>query len=133
MIDKNMITDKSKTKYNSVEDLPVWQKSHELTLLVYKYTSCFPKSEVYGLISQIRRSSSSIPANISEGFYRKTTKELIQFIYNARGSLGETSYHIRLSKDLGYIKEREYLELKTYCEDISKQINGWIKSLKSKL
>ncbi len=120
-------------KYANVEELPVWQKAHEFTLLIYKHSSVFPSSEVYGLTSQIRRSTSSIPANISEGFYRKSTKELIQFIYNARGSLGETLYHIRLAKDLKYLDEKTFLLLRSEAEDISKQMNGWLKSLKSKL
>jgi len=120
-------------KYSSVEELPVWLKAHELTLSIYKLSDSFPKSEIYGLTSQIRRSSSSIAANISEGFYRKSTKELIQFIYNARGSLGETLYHLRLAKDLNYITNQQFEHGKSDCEEISKQLNGWLKSLRAKL
>ncbi len=123
----------NKVKYSNVEELPVWNSAHKLTLAIYKVTSNFPKEEIYALNSQIRRSSSSVPANISEGFYRKSTKELIQFIYNARGSLGETKYHLRLAKDLNYIKSEVYAELIIQIEDVSKQLNGWLKSLKSKL
>lgn len=120
-------------KYSNVEELPIWIKAHELTLIIYKISTRFPSSEIYGLTSQIRRSASSIPANISEGFYRKSTKELMQFIYNARGSLGETLYHLRLAKDLGYIDEKTYNEIQSEYENVSKQMNGWLKSLKSKL
>lgn len=74
-----------KKSFKSVEEVPVWVKTHELTLKVYKLTAFFPKSELFGLTSQLRRSSSSVPANITEGFYRNSTKELIQFLYNARG------------------------------------------------
>ena len=70
-------------KYKLAEEVPVWVKSHELTLLIYKLTEKFPRSEIYGLMSQIRRSAASIPANISEGFCRNTTKELIQFLYHS--------------------------------------------------
>lgn len=119
--------------YKSVEEVPVWQKAHSLTLLIYKVTEKFPKSELYGLTSQLRRSSASIPANITEGFYRNTTKELLQFLYNARGSCGETTYHIRLAKDLKFIPEKDYPQLEAGYIEVSKQLNGWIKSLRKKI
>ncbi len=119
--------------YKSVEETPVWKSSHFLTVSIYKISEKFPKSEIYGLMSQIRRSASSVPANITEGFYRNTTKELLQFLYNARGSNGETAYHLRLSLDLGYINNREYKDLSESCFNIGKQLNGWIKSLKNKI
>lgn len=120
-------------KYQKIEEVPVWQKAHGLTLEIYKITEKFPKSETFGIISQLRRASSSIPANITEGFYRKSTKELIQFLYNARGSYGETIYHLILAKDLKYLTEAEYRLLREDCEQIGKQLNGWIKSLRAKL
>src|SRR5438045_1775927 len=98
-------------KIITYEDIEVWQKSHKLVLWVYKITSNFPKSELFGLIAQLRRSSSSVPANIVEGFYRNSTKELLQFLYVARGSLGETLYHLHLSRDLGYISEEDFQAL----------------------
>jgi len=122
-----------KKTYMYVEEVPVWLKAHEMTLEVYKVTSAFPRSELYGLVSQLRRSSSSVPANITEGFYRNSTKELIQFLYNARGSLGESAYHIRLAKDLKLIEVAKFQDLKDTFDDIGKQLNGWIKSLKAKL
>ncbi|MDO8269415.1 MAG: four helix bundle protein [Candidatus Levybacteria bacterium] len=122
-----------KNKIITVEQIPVWIKAHIFVLAIYKITNTFPKSELFGLISQIRRSSSSIPANITEGFYRNTTKELIQYLYNARGSLGESSYHLRLALDLGYISIQEYQNFKEEIDNIGKQINGWIKSLKGKI
>lgn len=129
----NMDELKNKKTYKSVEEVPVWIKSHSLTLEVYRITSVFPKSEQYGLTSQLRRSSSSIPANITEGFYRNSTRELIQFLYNARGSLGESIYHTRLAKDLKLIEEHTYDGLREGFDEIGKQLNGWIKSLKTKL
>lgn len=122
-----------KIQYKTVEGLPVWQKAHQLTLSIYKATKGFPKSEIYGLISQLRRSSSSIGANISEGFSRNSTKELIQFLYNARGSCAETLYHLRLSKDLNYLNDMTYQELKSGYDEVGKQLNGWIPSLRRKL
>jgi four helix bundle protein len=124
---------KNTMKYKSVEEVPVWQKSHRLTLVVYRVTKNFPKSELYGIVSQVRRSSSSIPANISEGFYRKGTKELLRFLYIARGSFGETVYFIRLAKDLGYLNDRDYKTLKEGYNEVGKQLNGWINSLKRKI
>jgi len=122
-----------KKKYNTVEDTPVWQLSHKLTLDVYKLTENFPKTEAYGLTSQIRRSASSVPANITEGFYRNSTKELVQFLYNARGSYGETLYHLRLAKDLRFITETEYDDVMESYNLMGKQLNGWIKSLRVKI
>lgn len=119
-------------KYKSVDEVPVFQKVHGLVLEVYKVTKAFPKEEVYGLISQLRRSSSSIPANISEGFSRNSTKELVQFLYNARGSCAETLYHLKLSKDLGYLKPDSYKFLKDGYDEVGKQLNGWISSLRRK-
>lgn len=119
-------------RYISVEEVPVWQEAHRLVLSIYKLTRGFPNYELYGLTSQLRRSSSSIPTNITEGFYRNTTKELIMFLYNARGSCGETIYHLKLVYDLGYIKKNSYDELRDCYDNVAKQLNGWIKSLKTK-
>lgn len=122
-----------KIKFNTAEDIPAWQLSHKLTLDVYKLTENFPKTEVYGLTSQIRRSASSVPANITEGFYRNSTKELIQFLYNARGSYGETLYHLRLAKDLRFINDSDYVDISENYNLLGKQLNGWIKSLRAKI
>ncbi len=111
-------------------ELKVWEKSHELVLEIYKMTSSFPKTEIYGITSQIRRSASSVPSNIVEGQSRNTTKEYLQFLYNARGSLEETRYFLFLSKDLEYIEESEYDYLEQKYGEISKMLNGLIKKLK---
>ncbi|BCX14793.1 MAG: four helix bundle protein [Patescibacteria group bacterium] len=124
---------KKNNLYRTVEDVPVWQLSHQLTLRVYKLTEAFPRAEVYGLTSQIRRSASSVSANISEGFYRNSTKELINFLYNARGSLGETLYHIRLARDLGLLNSSDFESLKNGYNLLGRQLNGWIRSLKLKI
>jgi four helix bundle protein len=89
-------------KLNRFEDLIVWKKAHELVLMVYKETTAFPKHELYGIISQIRRSASSIPANIAEGFRRRTKTEKCRYITISQGSLEETRYFLILSCDLGY-------------------------------
>jgi len=121
-----------KIKYKKVEDVPVWQQTHKLTLSVYKITEKFPRQEIYGLTSQLRRSSASVAANISEGFSRNTTKELIMFLYIARGSCAETKYHLLLARDLKYLKEVDYKKLLVGFDEIGKQLNGWISSLRRK-
>jgi len=120
-------------KYKNFQEVPVWQIAHGSTLKIYNSVRRFPKEETYGLSAQIKRSASSVPANIAEGFYRNTTKELIQFLYNARGSCGETIYHLVLAKDLGYINLKTFNELQNLYEEIAKQLNGWINSLKNRL
>jgi four helix bundle protein len=89
-------------------ELKVWQKGHELTLATYKLTSGFPKHELFGLTSQIRRCSSSIPANIAEGCGRLGNAELHRFLQMACGSVNELEYHFLLAKDLGYISQPDY-------------------------
>jgi four helix bundle protein len=87
------------------QDLIVWQKSHELVLNIYKDTRSYPDEEKFGLISQMRRSAVSIPANIAEGFKRKGKKDKINFYNNAQASLEELKYYLILSKDLGYLSD----------------------------
>jgi four helix bundle protein len=81
-------------------ELEVWKQAHALTLEIYKVTSSFPKSEMYGVVDQLRRASSSVAANIVEGQSRNTTKDYVNFLYNSRGSLEETRYFLLLSRDL---------------------------------
>lgn len=119
-------------KITKFEDLRIWKNSHELTVAIYVLTKSFPKHELYGITSQLRRASSSVPANIVEGFYRNTTKELIKFLYNARGSVGEVIYFLLLAKDLKYINDSKYLKLREKFELVSKSINALINSLKRK-
>ncbi|HDP70438.1 MAG TPA: four helix bundle protein [Actinobacteria bacterium] len=110
--------------------LKVWQKCHSLVLKIYEITTGFPKEEVYGLTNQLRRSSASVPANIVEGQSRDTTKEYLCFLYNARGSVEETRYHIFLAKELGYLGNDKCLELEKEYEEVSKMLNGLIGSLR---
>ncbi len=91
----------------SFTDLIVWQKSYKLCIEVYKISKEFPSQENFGLISQIRRCSVSIPSNIAEGYARKNRKEYIQFLYTANGSLAELQTQLMLSKDIGYLKEND--------------------------
>ena len=100
----------------------VWQLSHLLTLEIYKLTSLFPKEEMYGLTSQIRRATSSIPTNISEGCGRNSDKEFNQFLNIALGSANETEYLFILSKDLNYISEEQFSDLDSKINTIKSKI-----------
>lgn len=112
------------------KDLEVWKKAHELVLEMYQVTNSFPNNEMYGITNQLRRASSSVAANIVEGQARNTTKEYLQFLYNARGSLEETRYFLILAKDLQYLEAEGYNLYEQHCEIVSKMLNGLIKALK---
>ena len=103
-------------------DFKVWSKSHELVLAVYKATETFPKQEMFGLVSQIRRCSSSIPANIAEGCGRLGNSELHRFLQISCGSANELEYHLLLSKDLGYLNEGDYLHLDDLLAEVKKML-----------
>lgn len=115
---------------NNFEDLKVAKLAHKFTLSIYKLAHNLPSTEKYRLVDQICRSASSVPANIIEGHSRKSKKEFIQFLYQARGSLAETQYHLLLSKDLGMISEAIYNELIVESDEIGRMLSGLIKYLK---
>src|SRR6266481_8623248 len=117
----------------SFRDLEVWQKAHGLVLETYRLTSKFPDRERFGIVSQIRRSAASVPANIAEGFGRRTTKELLQFLANANGSLEETRYFLILGRDLGYMENAEFDDLERRCSSVAQMIAALGRSLKSRL
>lgn len=110
-------------------ELLVWQKSHELTLKIYTVSFSFPKEEIYGLTSQMRRSSSSIPTNIAEGCGRDSNAEMKRFLIISSGSSSELEYQLLLVKDLKYISETLYLELSAAVVEIRKMIRAFIKAL----
>lgn len=114
------------------KDLDVWKKSHEAVKEIYKITAEYPKEELYGLSSQIKRAAVSVPTNIVEGFSRNSTKEYLQFLYNSRGSLEELRYLLFLSKDLEIITKGIQENFEKKCEIISKLLNGLINSLKKR-
>jgi four helix bundle protein len=111
------------------QDLLVWQKSHELTLKIYKISSSYPKEELFGLTSQIRRSASSIPTNIAEGSGRNSDPEMKRFLIISTGSCSELEYQLILSRDLGYISETVYQELSEEAVTIRKMLHTFIKKL----
>ena len=114
-------------KAKKFQDLVVWQKAHQLTLKVYKITQSFPDLEKFGLVSQMRRASVSIPANIAEGFVKRGKKDKINFYNIAQGSLEEIKYYFILSEDLGYCDSSE--ELRYFVDEVGKMISGLINSI----
>ncbi|MEO5995699.1 MAG: four helix bundle protein [Chitinophagaceae bacterium] len=104
------------------QQLAIWQKSHNLTLKIYTLTRSFPKDEIFGLISQMRRSSSSIPTNIAEGCGRNSNTELKRFLVIAAGSASELQYQFQLSKDLQYITQPLFQQLDNEISSIRKMI-----------
>ncbi|OGF19544.1 hypothetical protein A3G56_01015 [Candidatus Falkowbacteria bacterium RIFCSPLOWO2_12_FULL_45_10] len=110
-------------------DLEVWKKGHSLVLDIYKLTQRFPKEELYGIISQIRRAASSITANIAEGFERFHFKDKIRFYYQARGSIAEVQNFLLLAKDLNFINLEECKILGEKANEVRKLLNGLIRSL----
>jgi len=117
----------------SYRELQVWQRAHELVLLVFRMTEKFPKGDQFGIVSQVRRSSSAVAANVAEGFGRGTTREFLRSLQIARGELEETRYFMFLSKDLGRIKPDEYAEIDQLCDSVGRLINALGSSLRKRL
>lgn len=111
------------------QELIVWQKSHQLTLKIYTVSRSFPKEEVYGLISQIRRSCSSIATNIAEGCGRNSNAEMKRFLVISTGSASELEYQLLLARDLDYITEPVFQELHQQVIEIRKMLFSFIKTL----
>ena len=109
----------------------IWQRSHRLVMSIYDVTNKFPKTEIFGLTSQIRRASSSIPINISEGCGRETNKDFARFLQIAIGSACEVEYELLLAKELKYLKEQEYNELSKEVVTIRKMIIKYQSELKN--
>ena len=111
-------------------ELNVWEKSHRLTLEIYKMTTGFPKEEQYGLTSQIRRASSSIGLNIAEGCGRGSDADFKRFLYFSFGSACEVEYCLILVLDLNYIVSDKHAELQSLIEEIKKMLSALIEKLK---
>jgi len=120
-------------KINRFSDLTVWQKAHELTLATYQLTEKFPRSEQFGIVSQMRRSAASVSANIAEGFGRRTTKELLRCLQISRGELEETRYFLILSRDLKYLPPSEFESMNNRCDSVGQLINALGRSLKERI
>ncbi len=104
------------------KDLKVWTKAHELTLAIYQCTRVFPKEEMYGLSSQIRRASASIGANIAEGCGRRSDPEMKRFVQIARGSASELEYHLLLARDLQLLTVDEFEKLEAKILEVQRML-----------
>ena len=108
----------------------VWEKSHALTLAVYKATATFPKEELFGLISQIRRAGSSIPANIAEGCGRSGNAEFARFLQIAMGSASELEYHLLLAHDLKFLNTLDYENLTTQTCEVKRMLSSLLQKVR---
>ncbi|MEO5948700.1 MAG: four helix bundle protein [Chitinophagaceae bacterium] len=113
-------------EYKTYKDLEVWIKARQLTKEVYLLTKDFPKDELYGLISQMRRCAVSVPSNIAEGYGRQYKKETIQFFHISRGSLYELETQLYIATDLMYLEESKFKEVLLRLEECRKLLSGLI-------
>ena len=113
-------------------DLKVWSKGHELALSIYEETRTFPKEEIYGLTSQMRRASVSIPANIAEGCGQGTDKDFARMLHIAMGSASELEYHALLANDLALLDKDKHHELSTKIGEVKKMLSALIAKVKGK-
>lgn len=104
--------------------LSVWQKSHQLTLAIYKSTTFYPKEEMHGLTNQMRRSAASVPSNIAEGCGRNTQSQLAHFLNIGLGSASELEYQLILSKDLGFINDQIFKEQTTQATEVKRMLTS---------
>ena len=110
----------------SYRDLIAWKKAKELALDIYVCTRDFPRNETYGLTAQIRRSAISIPSNIAEGKGRYSQKELVQFLYHARGSLLELETQFEIARELGYVDPFTFQRISVKIAELGRILNGLI-------
>jgi four helix bundle protein len=116
---------------HSYKDLVVWQKATALAVQVYKATDCFPRREIYGLTSQLRRAAVSVASNIAEGQGRLTRGEFLHFLGQSRGSLLELQTQLVISVELKYMSKEQLQELETRTSEVLRLLNGLIESLRS--
>jgi four helix bundle protein len=116
----------AKEKSKRFTDLTVWQKAHAFVLSTYRHTASFPKTEIYGLTSQLRRAAVSIPANIAEGFKKRSSAEKVRFMNIAQGSLEECRYYLILANDLRYANTEG---LSNQLDEVGRLLSGYSKAI----
>jgi four helix bundle protein len=110
-----------------------WEKADDLVVLIYEVTKAFPKEELYGLTSQLRRAVVSVAANIAEGSGKQYLKEFRQFLYTARASLSEVEYYIHLSHRLGYLDRKKVAKLEEARQETAKILQGFINAIEKQI
>lgn len=123
------MTEKTDRSGKGFRKLIVWQRAHELTLLVYKLTEKFPKYEMFGLTSQLRRAVVSVPANVSEGYAAGGKGQFGRYLNIAQGSLAEVEYYLILAQDLTYISPAQYEQVETLRAETGFLLHRLIESL----
>lgn len=111
------------------KELRVWSKAHEMTLAIYRQSRTFPREEIYGLTSQLRRASSSIGANIAEGCGRRSDPELRRFLQIARGSANEVEYFLLLARDLGLLPAAEFKNLESQALLVQQMLASFVQRM----
>jgi four helix bundle protein len=111
------------------KDLKVWAKAHELALAIYRQTHRFPRDEIYGLTSQLRRAAASIGANIAEGCGRRSDPEMKRFLQIARGSASELEYHLLLAKDLHFLGDEDFTRLEQKVLEVQRMLAALVQRL----
>jgi four helix bundle protein len=114
-------------------DLQVWGKAHNLTLELYRISRGFPREEVYGITSQLRRAAASIGANLAEGCGRRTSAELARFVRIAMGSASELDYHLLLSRDLGFMSPEEFTSASAALVEVRKMLTSFLNSVEEQI
>jgi four helix bundle protein len=114
------------------KELKVWHKAHELTLALYSASKSFPREEIYGLTSQLRRAAVSIGANIAEGCGRRSDGEFIRFLQIARGSASELEYHLLLARDLKFMVQREHQNLESKLSEVQRMLSSLVSAIQKK-
>jgi len=114
-------------------ELQVWTKAHNLTLELYRVSQRFPREEMYGITSQLRRAAVSIGANLAEGCGRRTSSELARFVRIATGSASELDYHILLSRDLGFMAADEFATASSALTEVRKMLTSFLNSVEEQI
>lgn len=111
------------------KELKVWQKAHEMTVSIYSASRNFPREEIYGLTSQLRRAAVSVGANIAEGCGRRSDGELVRFLQIARGSASEVEYHLLLARDLKFLSDTAHNELEKKLIEVQRMLTALVTSI----
>ena len=127
----DQLSARKETYLKDFRELQVWQKSHNLTLEIYRCTQNFPENERFGLTSQIRRSATSVAANIAEGCGRGSDSDFRRFLLIAMGSASESEYHLILAKDLNYLGKEHFHSLIEQVQEVKRMLASLIKRLKT--
>ena len=114
-------------------DLQVWSKAHNLTLDLYRISRDFPRDEIYGVTSQLRRAAASIGANLAEGCGRRSRSELARFVRIAMGSASELDYHLLLCRDLGFMEDHDFSRTATHLTEVRKMLTSFLGSVEAQI